>query len=122
MLPADWDEVLAPEVHWHVAYKTVGRYVRALLIANPQVDGDHLTTTALVELVYPEDAAKGEAGLKARKRFFSALATLAKADLQDCCTPGPTQIRFGKSVRPKLWHAPTKPVVKRCPHCGEDLL
>lgn len=122
MTPAQWAEALRPAVPWQAAYKVVAEVTRALLAAEP--GGDHyLTTSDLVERLFPEHLARGE-GITARRRMFSALAALAKHDLADCATRGPARKmkHLGKMVHPWHWHRPVeKPAEPCCPTCGQPI-
>ena len=99
---------LAPENAWAIAYPVVAQEVRNWL-ENPgsvPLIGT-VTTTELVDLLWPEKRARGE-HITRRLRLFKALAALAEHDLSDCCTRGePRKLKHGsKLVRPWLWHKP----------------
>lgn len=108
MTAAQWDEAMAPTKTHREAYAYAEVKVREALVALPA--GLKYNTAALVDLLYPggdnEDTAQ---------RIFRALKTLAMSSLADCWEHGPAVQRYGRTVRPKLWHAPA---IKSCPHCG----
>lgn len=127
MTPADWNTVLAPTMGWQAAYAVVEREAREFLsrqLASTQPAT--FTTSELAEALYPEKLARGD-GITARKRLFKALAALATHDLADCASRGePRKLKHtNKTVRPWIWHAPTKPNneagARVCPHCGGAL-
>ena len=124
MLPAEWNAALAPDVPWRDAYATVAREARQFLVHTPF---ENLSTTELVDKLYPEALARGE-GITVRKRIFKALGILAKRDLADCATRGAERrVKFNpKPIRPWIWHSPAEPNPEAiqpptCPHCGGRL-
>lgn len=124
MKPADWNEHLEPQRPWRHAYWIVEVEVRNVL-SQDRFAHDLLSTTALVELLYPVQFAVG-GGRAARNRIFKALAALATRGLAEYTTRGePVKIkRLGKLARPWLWHAPRAQAAEEpncCPHCGEEL-
>lgn len=112
-----WNPLLAPEVHWRDAYPIVEAAVKALLTANPKYKGLELTTTELVEALYPEEEARGN-GAAARQRIFRALEALADHGLKHWHYRGPPRMTRAGQVRPRVWHAERKPI---CPNCGFEL-
>lgn len=125
MLPAEWTAALAPNVEWRAAYATVAREARFFLTHSPLAADVPLSTTELVEHLFPEKLARG-AGIEARKRIFKGLAALATHDLADCASRGAEQRKMGKVSRPWLWHPPAERnpeavETKHCPHCGGAL-
>lgn len=121
MTPADWNAALAPHVGWQAAYGTVENAVK-LAFASPVLDGQTLSTSALVEALYPEQFARGE-GITARKRIYKALAALATRGLAAYATRGPERLlkHTNKLVRPWLWHSAAPIEVAKCPHCGKEI-
>ncbi len=122
LIPALWNEHLGPAVPWNLAYPIVERETRAVLKHDPRA-GEGLTTTELVEILYPEKLAKGD-GITARKRIFKALAALATRSLADCASRGePRRLKhLHRTVKPWIWHLPgalnSEATVAKCPHCG----
>ena len=123
MTPQQWIEKLNPSVPILEANKLIAKVVRAHLIANVLLD-DMVSTTTLVDAIFPLDFAKqSEAGMAARKRIFQALSwrALARYDLHDCVTAG-IERRVGTLKimgTPCLWHAPK--AVPVCSECGRPL-
>ena len=118
--PADWNKLLAPEMHWKRAYPLVERAVREFLTDR----WEDMGTADLVEALYPVAQARGDAGMAARKRLIKALLTLAQHGLCDCASKGPHKHRYGKDVKPWRWHASTTPKVHEpevCPCCKRPL-
>jgi hypothetical protein len=72
--------------------------------------GVQISTAQLVDALYDSDME--------REVAFRAIKALAYGRLADCWSAGPPVMRYGKEVRPKLWHSP---VVKTCKHCGGEL-
>ena len=122
MTPQDWNIALKPEVTNAEADVFLSTVVRANLNDLHAVRGDYLTTTGLVEYLYPLDyAVQSDEGVAARKRIFSRLMHLATHQLSDCATRGPRQ-RLGKYTkmgRPWQWHRPIE--VPCCEKCGKPL-
>lgn len=122
----EWSTLLHPDIPWKDAYTRVEVEARSYLqqCTDP---GEQITTSELVEGLFPEQFARGD-GITARKRIFDALAALAKHQLGDCCTRGvPRKLKHrSRMVRPWLWHMPqvefnpeaTVKPGKACPHCG----
>ena len=118
MKPAEWNNLLAPEIDWRSCYPQVAGEVRKVL--SHLGTGEDRTTQELVSALYPEELAVGP-GILARRRLFRAIMALAATDLVDCCYKGaPRYLRHTrKQVRPWIWHTP-KPT-KCCPTCGQSL-
>lgn len=105
MMPRiEWDRLLAPEIEWQRAYRSVGSEAKRVLDALPFAAT--LTTAELVEALYPQQYARDKAGLDARQRIFRALAAMATRDLARYASRGePRQLKkLKKVVRPWIWH------------------
>lgn len=115
--PEQWNAVVGPAVTWRDAYALVEEQAR---LHFRKLGAECLSTGAVVEALYPELAARGEVGVKARARIFKALAALAERGLVDCATRGELRLNgMGRNVRPWLWHAPDPNVKRVCPACGK---
>lgn len=119
MKPSEWTKLLAPEIDWRTCYPQVTKEVRAWLAKNKDY-GQH-TTQELVEGMFPEDLAKGPAGLAARVRLFRAVQAMAFNDLRDCAAKGPPRMlrHTNKQVRPWIWSHPAPK--ECCPLCGQAI-
>jgi hypothetical protein len=96
----------------------VSEAVRTLLSFYVPLDPqDYVTTTQLVDALYPLQHARGDIGIAARKRLFKCAMTLAATDLSDCATKGDKLVKgmYG-SHYPWYWHAPRPRPKKVCPH------
>jgi hypothetical protein len=130
LIPSQWHDALAPTVPWKAAYATVSEQARIILQHDVRAAAPNtITTTELVDILYPPQYLKTDNGKNARTRIFKALSKLAVHDLADCATRGlPVKKKFGV-VKPWLWHEPTirnseaeaLDAAKRCPHCGGEL-
>lgn len=133
MTISEWNKTLAPDVPWKEAYALVAEQSKAILISRGIERGaeNMLTTSELVELLYPGQFARGE-GILARQRIYKALLAQAIRDMADCCmrdTAVKKGYYMGKKVQGWRWHAPTgephaeaKGVRRKlCPHCGQDI-
>lgn len=103
MTSDEWNKLLAPSVHWKDAYLSVEREARAYLTIGNKVN---VSTSALVEALYPIAEARGEAGVTARGRIFKALAALADHGLRDCNYRGEPKPMRGRTIRPNIWTEP----------------
>lgn len=103
MTSDEWNKLLAPSVHWKDAYLSVERGARAYLTIGSKVN---VSTSALVEALYPIAEARGEAGVTARGRIFKALAALADHGLRDCNYRGEPKPMRGRTIRPNIWTEP----------------
>lgn len=105
MTPSQWNEILHKSQHWKDAYAAVNREAR--LILDPVPRDSPMSTSELVEALYPVAFSRGE-GINARNRLYAALASLAVHDLADCCHRGaPTKrVSYGgvKIIHPWVWH------------------
>lgn len=122
MTPPELNHALRPEVSAREAHALIAQLARAHLVHNVTLDGDMVSTTTLVEALYPQAFVRSDEAKAARDRIFKALTkrALGRYDLADCMTLGPEQ-RLGTSHfrgQPCLWHAPRKKQV--CPHCGQE--
>ncbi len=122
MTPHEWNTALRPEVPTRNAQAFIAGIVRTHLEHNILLD-DMVSTTTLVEALYPVAYVKSDEAKAARDRIFKALTkrALGKYDLADCMSIGPEQ-KLGTSHfrgRPCLWHAPRKKSL--CPHCGQAM-
>lgn len=126
MTPQEWNTALAPSVGWQTAYAAVEVGARALL-ARELFTGEWLSTAELVDHLWPIEFCFGDAGFKARKRMFKALAACAPRGLADCATRGPaTKIgRTNRIGRPWRWHPPSETAPAKapevCPTCRRPL-
>ena len=113
----DWrglQTALAADNAWQGAYEYAEESVRERLsdpdtVARLHLEQDTLSTNQIVELMWPEQFAKGD-GITARKRLYKALKALATRGLADCCERGP-QVEVviagvKRFARPWRWHAP----------------
>lgn len=75
--------------------------------------GDRISTRDLVERMFPEADARGDAGLDARGHLFATVCRLAKPGrlLHGWATQGPPRPHktFRTPVRPWLWHPYEEP-------------
>lgn len=110
MTAAQWDEAMHPDKSHREAYAYAEVKVREALSNLPE--RKEVSTGDLVDLLY-----SGEND-DTQDRMFKALKTLAHAALRDCWRHGEEVKRYGRMVRPKLWH---RPAVRRCPHCHGEL-
>lgn len=113
----DWrglQVALATDNDWHSAYAYVEETVRGRLsdpdtVARLHLEQDTLSTTDLVELLWPQQFVQGD-GILARKRLYKALKALATRGLADCCERGQQEERVIGGVKrfahPWRWHAP----------------
>lgn len=127
----DWrglQVALAADNGWQSAYAYVEETVRERLsdpdtVARLHLEADTLSTTALVELLWPEQFAKGD-GITARKRLYKALKALATRGLADCAERGVSEERVIGGVkrfaRPWRWHAPRAVKVDILTHTPEE--
>ena len=116
-------QAVAPTVPWQVAYKAVEEKVRVFLSTVPVTE--YLTTSDLVEELFPEELARGDL-IYHRRRVFKALAALATRGLSDCTTRGdPKHLGNTKQmVRPWHWHQSIPgrtPPAAVCQTCGKPL-
>ncbi len=124
MTPQEWITAMAQDVPWQKAYEVV-RVQAAALLNHSVVAADGMSTTELVEALWPERYAPG-AFIFQRRRVFKALMALASRGLAEYCTLGPPKLnRMRQTVRPKRWHSRlhsvvAAPLVQRCPHCGKE--
>lgn len=114
MTPIQWNAELAESVGWKEAYPHVEREAKRVLDGLPE--GGELTTTDLVEELYPSRFAQGE-GILARKRIFKALRALIRHGLAGYVTQLEEQVARkgpmkGRYVRPRVWHR-KKPITGR---------
>lgn len=86
---------------WQTAYNHVREQVEELFGAATR-GHDKITTSELVEVLYPLQFAIGD-GIMARNRIFKALKQLATRGLQDYCTKATIPNKYGKFGW--LWHA-----------------
>lgn len=131
LLPQQWNDAMASTVRWQDAYATVEAQARLILQHDIRAAAPNtLTTTELVEILYPPQFIKSENAKYARERIFKALRALSVRALADCATRGlPKKTKFKGTARPWLWHEPTirnpeaeeLDASKRCPHCGGEL-
>lgn len=90
-------------------YEGVAISARAYLKTIPR--GTTITTSQLVEaLAGPSRDTK--------ETLYRAIKALTYGRLADCWALGPEVMRYGKMVKPKLWH---RPEAKTCLKCGEEL-
>lgn len=130
---SEWAVALAPNRQWREVYTLVESEVRALLTYRRT---EAMSTAELVGHLFPAASALEPEHLKARKRLFQAVGTLATRALGDCCHRGPSKpVRFGRVIKPWVWHEPCGqlnpeahenrvrllPALTHCPHCGELL-
>lgn len=106
-----WDMAMSSEKSHREAYAYAEVKIREALAALPE-GWKQCSTVDLAAILY-----SGENG-NTKQRIFRSLKTLAMSSLADCWTHGEPVTRYGRQVRPKLWH---KPVAKACPHCGGAL-
>ena len=106
-------------------YAVVIVEAKATLDALPE--GQQLTTTQLVERLFPEATARGD-GIAARQRIFRALARAAKAtSFRDYVSKGPMKRWMGKASYPTIWHKSDGTIAKdgkgqiTCPVCGHAI-
>lgn len=117
MTPVEWEIACGREIGWRKAYAAVEEGARAYL--SQLSETGYVTTTQLVEALYPIAAVRGE-GTFVRDRIFKAL--LANVDgkpaiLPECRMRGPVKrIRGGVKAAPWLWTRP-KPRLVCCPNC-----
>lgn len=102
-----WNEVLDPAVEWRVAYPMVAERVREML--DPLPPGEVMTTTDLVERLYPAALALGTDGILARRRMFKAVLAMTTRDLARYASRGPERKIRGKVSQTWVWHAPGEP-------------
>lgn len=110
MTPKQWDTAIVQHpVSWRRQH--LANEVRAYL----ESPGHHvecssrISTHDLIEALYPELSAHGEA-IKRRERLFDDMAYLAAhGDLEGYWTNGEPKVVLGHRTVPKLWHKPAKP-------------
>lgn len=114
MTPNDWTEAMLT-ANWKEQHRIVEREVRAHFIANPLLDGEHLTTNELVEVLFPERFAKGD-GITARNLIYKRLLATGKPGYRmwqdDFRYRGPERqgnVGFLRAIKPWYWHAAGKP-------------
>ena len=114
MTPLDWMAALRPERTAKECNQIVGNYVRTWLQNGGALahGSEMLSTGALVEALWPVRFVKNDAHKAARDRIFKALnpRVLDHIGLGDCVTEGPSVTRYGKTIRPLLWHAPIEQI------------
>jgi hypothetical protein len=115
-----WERVLHREVPWAQASDAVIAHVAAYL--DTLAEGATVSTSQLVEKLYPSDQVRGDA--PARDRLFDILLKRKRGTndpllLVEYRTRGPEKHVAKKLVRGWLWHK-RKPLPKRmicCPNC-----
>ena len=83
-----------------------------------------INTTGLVRDLWPDDMAQTIELRDIRQCMFEVLNREAERILHGYATRGTPYARFGRVMRPWLWHARTAPECQsqgRCPHCGGAL-
>lgn len=111
MLPNEWNAAMNG-TPWQDAYAAVEREVKAAFAHNPLLEHDTLSTSGLVEVLYPETYARGDGAL-ARRRIFKALQALATRGLSAYASQGPSKLnRMKVSVRPWFWRQPAPVVIE----------
>jgi len=118
MTPLEWDNTLT--WGWKKSYPVVQNAARELLDTLPE--GKCLNTTELVEVLYPDAAARGDAILR-RKRMFKALrAGLEIGTMGGYWSPGSGRRYMGRTIYPPMWHKRDPrvpgPNEVECPICG----
>lgn len=136
MTPNEWNAALAADRSWPLVYSTVEAEARRFLIARNATrgEGGMLSTSDLVERLFPAALARGE-GVTTRLRLFKSVIHLAKHSMADCCmrdSEPKKKLYMGHKIYGWLWHAPAgefhpeqvkpkAPIPRPCPHCGCDL-
>lgn len=115
MTPSAWTAAMLA-ASWKEQHRIVEQQVRAHFIANPLLDGEHLTTNELVEVLFPERFAIDD-GITARNLIYKRLLAKGKPGepmWQDAYRyRGPARqgkcAGYLKAVQPWYWHAAGKP-------------
>jgi hypothetical protein len=109
--------LIRADMPWQRRYAEIGAAVKDGLDSGRFTDHE-IGTNDLVEQLMPLAICRGEQ-IEARSELFTILMKLAKNDLAAYCHKGEAKAkrRFGKEVKPWIWHASREPA-KTCPHCG----
>ena len=103
--PRQWDNLPNEKIKETVALE-IARIMKASKLT--------IGTVALVELLYPIEAATIPLHTLSRQRIYKALPTLATGELAAYATRGAVQKSpYGTDMRPWLWHAP----LQKCRVC-----
>lgn len=129
-----YNACLATTRTWAQRLAFVAAETRAVLSAFGH--GRVVSTKDLIELLYPEQLARGTDSHLARKSIGKLLRALATGELADCARRGATVRIYGKPVQIWEWGCPQtsdglpvfnpeyveRPTQSRaCPHCGGSL-
>lgn len=109
----EWDKVLIG-TPWRIAYDAVIEGVIEHLSNLPP--NTEISTGTLAEALYPSQRMRGDTGLLARKRIFTALARAEP--LKAYYRLGDAIVSNFGSRRPKIWKAIIPAPPKTCRHCG----
>ncbi len=120
MTPIEWDNLLAR--NWRDCYPQVFEEAkRQLGTYNKDVE---LTTTELVEAMYPEQFARGNMIARRQKIFKALKAAQGHGGLRGYWHLGTERRYMGRPFRPPVWHRYLEehdqgdPHEVECPVCG----
>ncbi len=99
-----WVMAMHPSVPAKQAYEDIATAARKILTSAKK----SISTSELVEKIFPSKEATSPVRRAARDRIFKAMQALAVHELADCAERGPARKNtYGKMIKPWLWHAPS---------------
>ena len=100
--PQQWASELGKDRAWQSAYGFVATVVRqyTATVRKP------MTSTQLVQELFPIEYARDDGAVAARRRIFKALRTLAHGVLKDHVTRGVPAMVYGHMASSYVWQTP----------------